>query len=189
MSLAKSIGKLVGRLRATPHVIGLLVGIPLLGQDRAWTGATERIAKIPGFIGVYTRQAFYKSTLRHVGQDVYFGFMSVISKQSSSVGDRAYIGRFCSLGLVEIGDDVMLADHVQVLSGGHTHGSEAKPGQTLHDNALQFTKVTISQGAWIGAGAIVMADVGEGAIIGAGAVATKPVAAHSKAVGVPAKPI
>ena len=57
----------------------------------------------------------------------------------------------------------------------------------LRDNEQQFSMVTIGQGAWLGAGAVVMADVGEGAIVGAGAVVTRPVPAGAKVGGVPAK--
>jgi len=160
---------------------------PVLGDERAFIGASERIARAPGHLGVYTRQAFYRATLEHVGNDVYFGFMSLFSKRSARLGDRVYIGRMCTLGLVDIGNDVMLADGVQILSGRHQHGTQADDTATLRDNEQTFTRVTIGRGAWLGAGAIVMADVGEGAVVGAGAVVVKPVAANARVGGVPAK--
>jgi acetyltransferase-like isoleucine patch superfamily enzyme len=130
----------------------------------------------------------------------------------------------CTIGLATIGDDVMLADGVQVLSGRHQHGSGTGEGDalgatalgatgglsagavdacngtggqaasgtraaTLRDNEQQFSRVTIGKGAWLGAGAIVMADVGEGAIVAAGAVVVKPVEAGTRVGGVPARPL
>ncbi len=43
----------------------------------------------------------------------------------------------------------------------------------MHDQDQTYRCVCIGRGAWIGAGAIIMADVGEKAIIGAGAVVTR----------------
>ena len=155
---------------------------------RAFGAASESIASVPGLRGVYLRQAFYRRTLAQCGEDVYFGWQSVFSMPEARVGDRAYIGRFCSLGFAHIGDEVMLADHVQLLSGGqeHAHGSVDK---SIQSQGQCFRQVRIGQGAWIGAGAIVMADVGEHAIIGAGAVVNQPIPAYSVAVGVPARVI
>jgi virginiamycin A acetyltransferase len=147
--------------------------------------ASESIARLPGMRGVLARQAFYRWTISHCGQDAYFGWLSVFSMQEVSVGNRAYIGRFCSIGFAEIGDEAMLADHVQILSGGREHGA-ANQVETMHSQSQSFLRVRIGRGAWIGAGAIVMADVGNGAIVGAGAVVTKPIPAHCIAVGVPA---
>ena len=51
--------------------------------------------------------------------------------------------------------------------------------------------VVIKSGAWIGSGAIILADctIGEGAIVAAGAVVTKDVADNTIVAGIPAKPI
>ena len=189
MSTAKRVGHLLGACRALPTVVTHSLASTMLGREKAFVGAAERIARIPGHLGIYARQFLYKHTLEHVGVDVHFGFMSLFSKRGARLGDRAYIGRFCTVGLAEIGDDVMLADGVQVLSGRHQHGSGAQAGGTLKDNEQRFTKVTIGRGAWLGAGAIVMADVGEGAIVAAGAVVVRPVPPGAKVAGVPARPI
>jgi acetyltransferase-like isoleucine patch superfamily enzyme len=49
--------------------------------------------------------------------------------------------------------------------------------------------VTVGAGAWIGTGAIVLADVGKGTVVAAGAVVTKPLPDNVIAAGVPAKVI
>jgi len=161
-----------------------------MGEQRALTAVSERISLLPGQLGVYTRQAFYRHVLRGVGDDVYLGFLSVFSKASARLGHRVYIGRNCCIGWADIGDDVMLADGVQLLSGRHQHGSRAGEGdQPLRDNEQHYESVAIGSGAWIGAGAIVMADVGANAVVGAGAVVVKPVPAGMRVAGVPARPI
>ena len=47
--------------------------------------------------------------------------------------------------------------------------------------------IRIGAGTWIGAGAVIMADVGRDSIVGAGAVVTKPVPDRVMAAGVPAR--
>lgn len=189
MSGAKGLAQMIATVAAWPLLVRYHVSCAILGRERAFGSMSERIARKPGMMGLYIRQAFYKRTLPSVGQDVHFGFMSLLSKTQATIGQRVYVGRFCTLGLVDLGDDVMLADAVQVLSGGRQHGTTSNEGQTLRDNDHTFTRVTIGQGAWIGAGAIIMADVGAGAIVGAGAVVTRPVPANTRVGGVPAKPL
>ncbi|MCC7406510.1 MAG: acyltransferase [Phycisphaeraceae bacterium] len=177
----KTVARTYGALRALPAGVAYAVGRWVLGRERAWLSATELLGRIPGWSGIYARQTFYRWTLEHVGVDVYVGFMSMITKPQARLGDRVYIGRFCTVGWAEIDDDVKLADGVQVLSGGKHHLSG--------DDVMAMSKVTIGQGAWLGAGAIVMADVGEKAVIGAGSVVTRAVAPHTRVAGSPARPI
>jgi acetyltransferase-like isoleucine patch superfamily enzyme len=159
----------------------------LLFGPRAFLSASESIARIPGMRGVYLRQAFYRKTLASCGRDVYFGWQSVFSMAEARVGEGVYIGRFCSIGFAEIGDDVMLADGVQILSGGHEHANRAAPHETMREKAQTYQRVHIGRGAWIGAHAVVMTDVGDNAIVGAGAVVNRPIPAECVAVGVPAR--
>ncbi len=169
-----------------PRLLFYYVGRILLGR-KAFGAASESIARIPGLRGVYCRQAFYRKTLAHCGQDVYIGWQSVFSMTEAVLGDRVYIGRFCSLGYARLGDEVMLADGVQILSGGHEHGAADAENRTMREQTQTYHPVQIGRGAWIGTGAIIMADVGEGAIIGAGAVVNKPIPDRCVAVGVPAR--
>ncbi len=153
---------------------------------RAFLAASESIARVPGLRGVYLRQAFYRRTLEKCGQDVHFGWSSVFSMPEARVGDRVYIGRFCSIGYAELGAEVMLADGVQILSGGHEHQAGAGAGSRQRQPQT-YRRVRIGAGAWIGAGAIVMADVADGALVGAGAVVTRPIPPDQIAAGVPAR--
>jgi acetyltransferase-like isoleucine patch superfamily enzyme len=171
---------------ALPRVTAYWLFRGPLGR-RAFGSSSESIARVPGLRGVYLRQAFYRRTLSRCGQDVYFGWMSVFSMPEARVGDRAYIGRFCSIGFADIGEEAMLADGAQVLSGGKEHATGSGEASTMHDQPQTYRRLSIGRGAWIGAGAVVMADVGRGAIVGAGAVVTRPVPDDCVAVGVPAR--
>ena len=188
MNPLKTAARCLGWAWALPCVARYAVLRALLDDQRAMTSCSERIARVPGLLGVYSRQAYYRHALAGVGQDVYFGFMTLFSKRTARIGDRVYIGRFCTVGDANIEDDAMLADGVQVLSGRHQHGRPDEAADApMRDNEHQYTQVTIGRGAWIGANAVVMADVGPGAVVGAGAVVVKPVAPNTKAGGVPAK--
>lgn len=157
-----------------------------LGEDRALSLVSEAAGRRPGLLGLYTRQALYRSVLTSCGRDVHFGYQTLLSKADARIGERVYLGRFCTIGRVTIGDDVRIADGVQLLSGQHHHGSNARGVDVQH---VTQTRITIGSKAWIGANAVVMSDVGDGAIVGAGAVVTRPVASGQTVVGVPARPI
>jgi acetyltransferase-like isoleucine patch superfamily enzyme len=161
--------------------LGIVLGYrmaTLVGEDNAMMGLSESLSNFSGTTGVLLRAAVYRRVLRHVGHDCFIGFGTLFSKTGASIGDRAYIGRRCIVGLVTIEADAHIADGVQLLSGAHHHST---PG------SLTIQAISIGQGAWIGAGAIVMADVGPGAIVGAGSVVTRPVPAGATVAGVPAR--
>lgn len=186
-SILKTVGRTAGLLLALPTLVGYELASVAMGKERAFSLTSEKLAVRGGQLGIYARQAFYRHTTAGVGRDVCIGFMSVFSKPGVRIGNRVYLGRFCSVGWADIRDDVMLADGVQVLSGRHQHGASSVRGLALRDNGQTFRQVTIGRGAWIGAGAVVMADVGEGAVVAAGAVVVKPVPAYARVGGVPAK--
>ena len=169
------------RLWVWPRVVTYRLMRRLWGEGRALMWAAESMSRKCGPLGVLMRTAFYRRVLVRVGEDVSIGFGTCFSKGGAELGDRVYIGRYCSVGWVQIGDDAHIADGAQLLSGSHHHAS--------HDTEVEVQRITIGPRAWIGANAVVMADVGEGAIVGAGAVVTRPVAAHTTVAGVPARPI
>ncbi len=183
--LGKRLAGVLAALWIAPRLGAYLLARALLGEARALAGASESIAKIPGLRGVYCRRAFYRLVLAGCGRDVYIGWQTTFSKPQARLGDGVYVGRGCSIGWADIGDGALLADGVQVPSGGRQHGA-ADGGRPFRDRPQEFRRVEIGAGAWVGAGAIVMADVGRGAIVGAGAVVREPVPAGALAAGVPA---
>lgn len=168
-----------------PRLMFYFLGQWIFG-DQAFLGASESIARKPGRWGLFMRQAFYGRLLSSCGKDVFIGWGAVFSMREASLGDRAYIGRNCNIGYGRIGNDVMLADSVIVLSGGREHAMEPGAG-VMHDQTQVFREISIGDGSWVGAGAIIMADIGKECIIGAGAVVNKPIPDGAVAVGVPAR--
>lgn len=106
-----------------------------------------------------------------------------------SLGEQVYINAGCVIldsAPVGIGRRTMLGPAVHIYCADHAHGlDERRRGL---ERALP---VSIGEDVWIGGGAILLpgVTVGDGAIVGAGAVVTRNVAAGSRVVGNPARPI
>lgn len=106
------------------------------------------------------------------------------------VGRRTQIGwgvQFDNGALIEIGDNVGVGMRVTFVTSSHDVG----PSECRADERLYFKPITVGNGAWIGAGAIILGGVtiGEGCIIAAGSVVTRNCAPNMMYGGVPARPI
>lgn len=108
--------------------------------------------------------------------------------------ERVTIGKGCSIaaflhiwggGGVVVGDRVLIASHVSIVSETHDHTKHP-----MTDSAVR-RPVTIEDDVWIGTHCTIMPGVklGQGSVIGAGAVVTKDVEPFSINVGVPCKKV
>jgi maltose O-acetyltransferase len=106
-----------------------------------------------------------------------------------SIGARSFVnfgGAFLDTCAITIGDDVLLATNVQLLSATHPLDAETrKAGWEMGE------PITVGDGAWLGGGVIVCPGVtiGERTVVGAGSVVTKDLPADVLAVGNPARVI
>ena len=106
-----------------------------------------------------------------------------------SIGGRTSINEGCiitALERIDIGSDVMLAPRVYVLDVDHRFAERSVP---ISAQGYDVRPVTIGDGVWVGAGAIITKGVtiGEGAIVGANSVVTRDIPPFSIAGGVPAR--
>jgi acetyltransferase-like isoleucine patch superfamily enzyme len=106
-----------------------------------------------------------------------------------TIGARALIGESCVLrgqGGITIGDDVFLAPLVQILAVNHVYQDTTRP---ISHQGITAQGIAIEDGAWIGAGAIILDGVriGRNAVVGAGAVVTRDVPPCTLAAGNPAR--
>ena len=105
------------------------------------------------------------------------------------LGDHVFMNYNCCIldvSTVKIGNNVMFAPGVQVLTA--THPLEAKP----RNSGKEFAKpITIGNEVWVGGNAIICPGVtiGDRAVIGAGAVVTRDIPADVFAAGNPARVI
>ena len=148
----------------------------------------QSVALIPGLPGDYLRTAYYVLTLQECSIESRISFGSFLTKTSCRLGAKVYIGAYCVLGNCIIGERTQIASDVQILSGRRQHRRNEQ-GQILGSHDGTFTPVRIGADCWIGAGAIVMEDVGEGSTVGAGAVVTRPIPPRVVAAGNPARVI
>jgi virginiamycin A acetyltransferase len=143
-------------------------------------------ALAPGVAGDYLRIAYYRLTLTHCPLDSRIEFGSFFAHPQVRVGHNVYIGPYCVLGLTTIGDRTQIASGVQILSGRRQH-ARAPGGQMEGSQTGHFEEVPIGADCWIGAAAVIMAEVGTGSTVGAGSVVVQPIPANSVAVGSPAR--
>ncbi len=179
-------------LKRAVQFVAVIVAFPgaLLAGFGRFQRAFEFFAHVaawaPGLPGSYLRVAYYSMTLRSCALDSHIGFGSFFAHPQASVGYRVYIGPLCVLGRTDIGERTHIASGVQILSGRRQHG-RSREGRIEGAEQGVFETIPIGADCWIGAGAILMAEVGAGTTIGAGSVVVHPVPARSVAVGNPAR--
>jgi virginiamycin A acetyltransferase len=171
-----------------PSIASFYVRSLFLGRDQALEGSTQTLALVPGLVGQYLRRAFLSVALERCASSSVVSFGTIFSKAGARLDENVYVGAGCFLGLVHLGQDVLVGSGVHITSGRHTHGT-GESSRPIRDQEGQTTIVRVGAGSWIGSAAVVMADVGKNSIVGAGAVVTSPIADNVVAAGVPAKVI
>jgi virginiamycin A acetyltransferase len=154
-------------------------------SDELFTTCSQIVSIFPGVLGIYLRRGFYRMTLVQSAMDVSVGCGTWFSHPQVRIGRNVYIGGRCSIGMCDVGDEVLIGSNVDILSGRHQHHSD-DPAVTRNAQGGTFANIRIGCNAWIGNSSVVMADVGDNSVIGAGSVVVKPIPPGSVAVGNPA---
>lgn len=120
-----------------------------------------------------------------------FPGQTLIKDPALRIGDRAVIGRACSVAAhfeVEIGPDVWLAPQVFICDQGHDWADLELP---IGEQLGQAGPVHVGAGSWLGHGVIVLPGVtiGEHVAVGAGSIVTADLPDRCVAVGAPARPV
>lgn len=104
-----------------------------------------------------------------------------------SIGFNCRINENVFIQQAVIGNNVLIAPNVAILSVSHNHGSLEIP--IVDQGDTEPNPPIIKDGVWLGRNVVVMPGImiGEGAIVGAGAVVTKNVEPNTVVGGVPAK--
>lgn len=149
-----------------------------------YTFFAHHFAGYSGMLGSYLRVAFYQFTLEKVGADCHIALGSFFANPRSSMGDRVGIGAYCVLGQVSVGDGTIMATGVQIISGSRQHLRDEHGHLT--DAGRSFDRVKIGKECWLGAGAIIMADLGDMVTVALGSVVFRDVPPGAVVAGNPA---
>lgn len=183
---AKAVARLAAWAAVLPALLGFRLNALLVGRNRALEAASQLLSLCPGMSGQYLRRAFLQRALARCHHTALVEFGTIFSQAGAVLDENVYVGPRCGLGLVHLERDVLLAAGVQIPSGGRTHYFD-DPSRPIREQGGERRMVTVGEGAWIGTGAIVLADVGRGTVVAAGAVVTKPLPDNVIAAGVPAR--
>lgn len=177
----KSVAQLLALVAAFPFAC-------LAGFGRFYEGfvfAGHALTLIPGLVGSFIRVAYYRMTLDFCHSDVHIGFGSYFAHPQASVARRVGIGAYCVLGKVTLGEGTLVASGVQILSGAQQH--VRGPDGRLTDEGRMFRRIEVEEECWIGAGAMVMANLGAQVTVAAGSVVSKDVPDRAVVAGNPAR--
>jgi len=185
-NLLKSLADAIALLVAAVPAAAYYVLAALADRNRAFPGFSQAVSLVPGTAGAYIRRGFYRLVFQQCDAGAWVSFGTVFSHPACRLGRNAYVGCFCCLGEVTLGDDVLIGSHVSVTNGAAQHGTD-RLDIPMREQPGEWPHVTIGADTWIGDRAVIMADVGAHCIIGSGSVVTQPIPDYAVAVGVPAR--
>lgn len=126
-----------------------------------------------------------------IGSDTHIARSVTVRTQLGKIeiGEKINIGSnsfIYGYGDVEIGDNTLIANQVEIISGDHTFDDISRP---MRFQGRSSSRIVIGEDVWIGTHAIILGGVtiGKGAVIGAGSVVHRDIKEYAVAVGVPAR--
>lgn len=143
-------------------------------------------ALVPGLPGVFVRRAFYRLTLDSCGDSFFIGFGALLSHRCASIQDGVYVGPYAVIGSCDLAEGCLIGTRCSIMSGAGLHSLDAQRGWRPTDSS-KLQRIRIGDHAWIGEGALVLADVGRAAMVAAGAVVSAAVPAGTVVAGNPAR--
>ena len=148
---------------------------------------SEMLSQIPFAFGWKLRRAVYARILPQIGENVVLHHGVLVEDVRTSFGEDVWVSVGTYIDYAVIEDHVLIGQHVLLLAGKNHHYTDRLDIPIKQQGNPPKEPITIGRGAWIGANATVMADVGNDAIVGAGSVVTKPVPPFAIVAGNPAK--
>lgn len=176
--------------RVIDSVGGLLGSCVAHAVKRDWVHfpfLSQALAMVPFSVGWKFRKAVYSHLLPAIGPDAVLHWGVTIEDVRTTIGCNVWVSVGSYLDFVHIGNHVLVGPRAILLSGGHHHRFDRMDVPIKEQGNTEKLALEIGEGAWIGAGAVVMAAIGANAIIGAGSVVTRPIPADAIAAGNPAR--
>jgi acetyltransferase-like isoleucine patch superfamily enzyme len=140
----------------------------------------------PGKSGMFLRRAYYRLTLERCASNFYIGFGALFTHRCAIVEQDAYIGAYALVGSAHLGKGCLIGSRASLLSGTEQHALDDQ-GRWGPCDRTRLRRITIGDYAWIGEGAIVMANIGAGTMVAAGAVVEQDTRAGILVAGNPSR--
>ncbi len=174
------------------ETVGGLSGQALrAATDRGWVYfpyASQALSQIPFSLGWKLRRAIYaRSMTGGVGEGTTIHHGVVFDDHRSTIGREVWISAGVYIELCELEDYVMIGPRAVLLTAGSYHRFDRTDVPIKLQGNGERRPLRIGRGAWIGANATVMANVGHDAIVSAGSLVTRPVPPYAIVGGNPAQ--
>jgi len=183
-------------LKAIADAVALLLVVPLgaaSGLEHRLRPRAEgvfhfcahAVALLPGLPGAYLRRAFYRLTLDRCDRLCHIGFGAMFTHRTVTVERGVYVGMWALVGSADLREGTSIGSRASLLSGSELH--EFRDGVWTPFDAAKLRQIVLGPHAFVGEGAIVMADVGARTMVTAGAVVSSPVPDGIVIAGNPAR--
>ncbi len=143
------------------------------------------VALFPGLPGAYLRRAFYRLTLDQCHRMCHIGFGAMFTHREVVVGRGVYLGTWALVGSAHLREGTSIGSRASLLSGTELH--EFRDGEWTPFDIGKLRQIVLGPHAFVGEGAIVMADVGARTMVTAGAVVSTAVPDGIVVAGNPAR--
>jgi virginiamycin A acetyltransferase len=172
-------------------IFGVAISATVDVADRAgliyWPFFSEAMGMVPFTFGWQLRNDVYRRLGICHSSDVILNHGTTLGERATRIGVDVWMSRDVYVEYALIGDHVLIGPGAVLLGGRYHHRSDDTEVPIKQQGNNPLEPIRIEDGAWIGANATVMADVGRHAIVGAGAVVLKPVPEYAVVAGNPAR--
>jgi virginiamycin A acetyltransferase len=156
------------------------------GSEAIFLFWAHTFSVFPGLPGVFLRRAYYRLTLDGCASNFYIGFGGLFTHRCARVEKDAYIGAYALVGSAHLGEGCLIGSRASLLSGTALHTMDDQ-GRWLPCDITRLRQIKIGDYAWVGEGAIIMANIGAGTMVAAGAVVEHDVRSGVLVAGNPSR--
>jgi virginiamycin A acetyltransferase len=157
----------------------------LRGHEGLFRFCSQVLAIVPGPPGNYVRRGFYRLVLDRCHADWYIGFGAMFTHREAIVERGVYVGLWALVGSAHLREGTSIGSRASLLSGTDLH--EYRHGRWTPADRTRLRQIVLGPHAFVGEGAVVMADIGAGSMAAAGAVVSAPVPEGVVVAGNPAR--